>query len=272
MSEPRIRSVTRADLAHGVCGVPRGTTAPRLGHETPALAGLGEWGRHPHRIRGLSRPSRSCSTSSTDILPLDAVSRMANGYYVLWSRDPHIGRGRVRLEPVAILRRYSSPVVQAASFRSWRHTTSPGALSACSPARVPCTRSTPPCANGACAGRRELAVDADLRDQPNGPVLRRQRHERHALHIPAGDDHPIFHALDSQTAACDRSSTRDRALGLAYLNRYEALGAAGMAAVVVLGVSYWRRPGYRALAHPGCVLGHHDPPRCRFSRPSWRGP
>src|SRR6185437_6394723 len=24
------------------------------------------------------------------ILPLDAVSRMANGYYVLWSRDPHL--------------------------------------------------------------------------------------------------------------------------------------------------------------------------------------
>ena len=24
------------------------------------------------------------------ILPLDAVSRMANGYYVLWSNDPHL--------------------------------------------------------------------------------------------------------------------------------------------------------------------------------------
>src|SRR6202012_479713 len=24
------------------------------------------------------------------ILPLDAVSRMSNGYYVLWSRDPHL--------------------------------------------------------------------------------------------------------------------------------------------------------------------------------------
>ena len=33
------------------------------------------------------------------------------------------------------------------------------------------------------------------------------------------------------------------ALGLAYLNRYEALGAAGMAGLVVLGVSYWRSQG-----------------------------
>jgi len=41
------------------------------------------------------------------------------------------------------------------------------------------------------------------------------------------------------------------ALGLAYLDRYEALGAAGVAGVVVLGVSYWRSQGrvrYRIMA------------------------
>ena len=48
------------------------------------------------------------------------------------------------------------------------------------------------------------------------------------------------------------------ALGLAYLDRYEALGAAGLAAVVVLGVSYWRSQDQLRDPHQGCGGRCHD--------------
>ena len=169
------------------------------------------------------------------ILPLDAVSRMANGYYVLWSGIPIWQRSvsygahcsRSPIFPCCCSSRCS---------RSWRLMTSPEVSFACWLARAPCTRFTPRCENGVEAGTETVLTlvfginPIVLYYAGNGMsdmlymflLVLTTRYFLRWLHH--GGLRPLVYA--------------GSALGLAYLDRYEALGAASLAAVVVLGVSY----------------------------------
>ena len=198
---------------------------------------------------GSLRSSHSRSTSPIAILldfkyrilPLDAVSRMSNGYYVLWSRDPHLAAiGFVwsplqsaadiplllfkPLFPVLSTHDLAGSIVSVlagtgavyqvhASLREWGVRRAP---------RVALTLVfgiNPMVLYYAGNGMSDMLYTFLL-------VLTTRYFLRW---IHNGGLRPLVYA------GC--------ALGLAYLNRYEALGAAGMATVVVLGVSYWRGQG-----------------------------
>ena len=175
------------------------------------------------------------------ILPLDAVSRMANGYYVLWSRDPHLAAiGFVwsplqsaadiplllfkPLFPVLSTHDLAGSIVSVlagtgavyqvhASLREW------GVRRAPRLALTLVFGINPMVLYYAGNGMSDMLYTFLL-------VLT-TRYFLRWIHI--GGLRPLVYA--------------GSALGLAYLNRYEALGAAGMATVVVLGVSYWRGQG-----------------------------
>lgn len=183
------------------------------------------------------------------ILPLDAVSRMANGYYVLWSRDPHLAAvGFVwsplqsfadipllafkPLFPVLATHDLAGSIVSVlagvgavhqvhAALREWRVRRAP---------RLALTLVfgiNPIVLYYAGNGMSDMLFTFLL-------VLTTRYFLRW---VHAGGLRPLVYA--------------GSALGLAYLDRYEALGSAGMAAVVVLGVSYWRsqgRPRTRLMA------------------------
>jgi hypothetical protein len=175
------------------------------------------------------------------ILPLDAVSRMANGYYVLWSRDPHLAAiGFVwsplqsaadiplllfkPLFPVLSTHDLAGSIVSVlagtgavyqvhASLREWGVRRGP---------RLALTlvfAINPMVLYYAGNGMSDMLYTFLL-------VLTTRYFLRW---IHNGGLRPLVYA--------------GSALGLAYLNRYEALGAAGMATVVVLCVSYWRGHG-----------------------------
>jgi hypothetical protein len=175
------------------------------------------------------------------ILPLDAVSRMANGYYVLWSRDPHLAAiGFVwsplqsiadiplllfkPLFPVLATHDLAGSIVSVlagvgavhqvhAALREWGVTRWP---------RLVLTLVfgiNPMILYYAGNGMSDMLYTFLL--------VMTTRYFLRWLHV--GGLRPLVYA--------------GSALGLAYLDRYEALGAAGMAAVVVLGVSYWRSQG-----------------------------
>ncbi len=175
------------------------------------------------------------------ILPLDAVSRMANGYYVLWSRDPHLAAiGFVwsplqsaadiplllfkPLFPVLATHDLAGSIVSVfagvgavyqvhAALREWGVRRGP---------RLALTLVfgiNPMVLYYAGNGMSDMLYTFLL--------VMTTRYFLRWLHD--GGLRPLVYA--------------GSALGLAYLDRYEALGAAGMAAVVVLGVSYWRSQG-----------------------------
>ena len=175
------------------------------------------------------------------ILPLDAVSRMANGYYVLWSGDPHlaaIGFVWSPLQSVAdiplLLFKPLFPVLSthdlAGSIVSVLAGT--GAVYQVHASLAEWGVRRPP----------RLALTLVFGINPmvlyyagNGMsdmlytflLVLITRYFLRWIHN--GGLRPLVYA--------------GSALGLAYLDRYEALGAAGMATVVVLGVSYWRGQG-----------------------------
>ena len=175
------------------------------------------------------------------ILPLDAVSRMANGYYVLWSRDPHLAAVGFVWSPLQsfadipfLLFKPLFPVLATHDLAGSIVTVLVGV--------------------GAVyqvhAALREWAVR-------RGPRL--------ALTLVFGLNPMILYYAGNGMSdmlytfllvmttryllrwLCDGGLRplvyAGSALGLAYLDRYEAIGAAGMSAVVVLGVSYWRSQG-----------------------------
>lgn len=182
------------------------------------------------------------------ILPLDAVSRMANGYYVLWSRDPHLAAVGFVWSPLQsfadiplLLFKPLFPVLSThdlagsmvsvlagvgvvhqvhAALRDWNVRRGP---------RLALTLVfgiNPMVLYYAGNGMSDMLYTFLL-------VLTTRYFLRW---VHAGGLRPLVYA--------------GSALGLAYLNRYEALGSAGMAAVVVLGVSYWRsqgRPRFRIM-------------------------
>ncbi len=97
-----------------------------------------------------------------EILPLDAVSRMANGYYVIWSRIPTSRGGRFRMEPLAVVRRHPLPVVET-DLPGARNTRSCGKHRECAcwrGDRAPTPRSS---ARMGRFSRTEAGVDARLR-------------------------------------------------------------------------------------------------------------
>lgn len=176
-----------------------------------------------------------------EILPLDAVSRMANGYYVLWSRDPHLAAvGFVwsplqsfadiplllfkPLFPVLATHDLAGSIVSVlagvgavhqvhAALREWDVRRGP---------RLMLTLVfgvNPMVLYYAGNGMSDMLYTFLL--------VMTTRYFLRWLH--EGGLRPLAYA--------------GSAVGLAYLDRYEALGAAGMAAVVVLGVSYWRSQG-----------------------------
>ena len=172
------------------------------------------------------------------ILPLDAVSRMANGYYVLWSRDPHLAAVGFVWSPLQsfadiplLLFKPLFPVLAThdlagslvcvlagagavhqvhAALREWGLRRGP---------RLVLTLVfgiNPMVLYYAGNGMSDMLYMFLL-------VLTTRYFLRWLHH---GGLRPLVYA--------------GSALGLAYLDRYEALGAAGLAAVVVLGVSYSR--------------------------------
>ncbi|MGO8861211.1 MAG: hypothetical protein ACLQRH_10675 [Acidimicrobiales bacterium] len=175
------------------------------------------------------------------ILPLDAVSRMANGYYVLWSRDPHLAAiGFVwsplqsaadiplllfkPVFPVLATHDLAGSIVSVlagvgavhqvhAALREW------GVRRAPRLALTLIFGINPMVLYYAGNGMSDMLYTFLL--------VMTTRYFLRWLHD--GGMRPLVYA--------------GSALGLAYLDRYEALGAAGMAAVVVLGVSYWRSHG-----------------------------
>ena len=175
------------------------------------------------------------------ILPLDAVSRMANGYYVLWSRDPHLAAvGFVwsplqswadipfllfkPLFPVLATHDLAGSLVSVltgvgavhqvhASLREWGVRQSP---------RLALTllfAINPMIVYYAGNGMSDMLFIFLL--------VTTTRYFLRWLHD--GDLRSLVYA--------------GSALGLAYLDRYEAIGAAGLSAIVALGVSYWRSEG-----------------------------
>lgn len=175
------------------------------------------------------------------ILPLDAVSRMANGYYVLWSRDPHLAAIGFVWSPLQsaadipiLLLKPLFPVLAthelAGSIVSVLAGTGAvyqlhGALTEWGVRRGP-----------------RLALTLVFAANPmaiyyagNGMsdmlymflLVMGTRYFLRWLH--GGGLRPLAYA--------------GSALGLAYLDRYEALGAAGLATAVVLLVSYLRSDG-----------------------------
>lgn len=175
------------------------------------------------------------------ILPLDAVSRMANGYYVLWSRDPHLAAiGFVwsplqsfadmpllvfrPLFPVLATHDLAGSIVSVFAGVGAVHQVH-AALHEWGVRRAPRLVLTlafginPMIVYYAGNGMSDMLYVFLL-------VLTTRYFLRW---IHDGGLRPLVYS--------------GSALGLAYLDRYEALGAAGMAAVVVLGVSYWRNQG-----------------------------
>jgi hypothetical protein len=175
------------------------------------------------------------------ILPLDAVSRMANGYYVLWSNDPHwaaIGFVWSPLQSIAdISLLIFKPIFPVLST----HDLAGSLVSVCAGVGA---------VHQVHAALREWGV---------------RRAPRLALTLVFGVNPMILYYAGNgmsdmlytfllvltmryflrwiQDGGLRSLVYAGSALGLAYLNRYEAIGAAGMAAVVVLGVSYWRNKG-----------------------------
>lgn len=175
------------------------------------------------------------------ILPLDAVSRMANGYYVLWSRDPHLAAiGFVwsplqsaadiplllfkPLFPVLATHDLAGSIVSVlagvgavhqvhAALREW------GVRRAPRLALTLVFGINPMILYYAGNGMSDMLYTFLL--------VMTTRYFLRWLHV--GGLRPLVYA--------------GSALGLAYLDRYEAIGAAGVAAVVVLGVSYWHSQG-----------------------------
>ena len=175
------------------------------------------------------------------ILPLDAVSRMANGYYVLWSRDPHLAAIGFVWSPlqsaadiplllfkplfpvlsthdlagsiVAVLAGTGAVYQIHAALREW------GVKRAPRLALTLVFGINPMVLYYAGNGMSDMLYTFLL--------ILTTRYFLRWIHN--GGLRPLVYA------GC--------ALGLAYLNRYEALGAAGMATVVVLGVSYRRGQG-----------------------------
>ena len=183
------------------------------------------------------------------ILPLDAVSRMANGYYVLWSRDPHLAAIGFVWSPLqsfadipSLLLRPLFPVLATHDLAGSIVTVLAG-VGAVHQVHAAL------CEWGVRRGPR-LALTLVFGINPmilyyagNGMsdmlyvflLVMTTRYFLRWLHV--GDLRSLVYA--------------GSALGLAYLDRYEALGAAGVAGVVVLGVSYWRGRGrvrYRVMA------------------------
>ncbi len=175
------------------------------------------------------------------ILPLDAVSRMANGYYVLWSRDPHLAAIGFVWSPLQsaadiplLLFKPLFPVLSTHELAGSIVAVLAGtgavyqihaALSEWGVKRAPRLALTlvfginPMVLYYAGNGMSDMLYTFLL--------ILTTRYFLRWIHD--GGLRPLVYA------GC--------ALGLAYLNRYEALGAAGMATVVVLGVSYWRAQG-----------------------------
>ncbi len=175
------------------------------------------------------------------ILPLDAVSRMANGYYVLWSRDPHL----------AAIGFVWSPLQSAADIP----------LLLFKPLfPVLATHDLAGSIVSVLAGVGAVhQVHAALHEWGvrRGPRLMLTLvfgiNPMIVYYAGNGMSDMLYVFLLVLTTRYFLRWIRDgglrpmvyagSALGLAYLDRYEALGAAGMAAVVVLGVSYWRSQG-----------------------------
>jgi hypothetical protein len=183
------------------------------------------------------------------ILPLDAVSRMANGYYVLWSRDPHLAAIGFVWSPLqsfadipSLLLRPLFPVLATHDLAGSIVTVlaGVGAVHQVHAAlREWGVRRGPRLALTLVFGINPMI----LYYAGNGMsdmlyvflLVMTTRYFLRWLHV--GDLRSLVYA--------------GSALGLAYLDRYEALGAAGVAGVVVLGVSYWRSQGrvrYRIMA------------------------
>ena len=175
------------------------------------------------------------------ILPLDAVSRMANGYYVLWSRDPHLAAVGFVWSPLqsfadipVLLFKPLFPVLATHDLAGSIVTvlTGVGAVHQLHAAlREWGVRRGPRLALTIVFGLNPMIVYY----AGNGMsdmlyiflLVMSTRYFLRWLHD--GDLRSLVYA--------------GSALGLAYLDRYEALGAAGVATVVALGVSYWRSEG-----------------------------
>ena len=175
------------------------------------------------------------------ILPLDAVSRMANGYYVLWSRDPHLAAVGFVWSPLQsfadiplLLFKPFFPVLATHDLAGTMVTVLAGvgavhqlhaALSEWGVRRGPRLALTlvfginPMVLYYAGNGMSDMLYVFLL--------VMATRYFLRWLHD--GGLRPLVYA--------------GSAVGLAYLDRYEALGAAGIAAVVVLGASYQRSQG-----------------------------
>jgi hypothetical protein len=176
-----------------------------------------------------------------EILPLDAVSRMANGYYVIWSGDPHLAAVGFVWSPlqsfadipfllfkpffpalathdlagslVSVLAGVGAVHQLHASLREWGVSRGP---------RLALTivfAFNPMVLYYAGNGMSDMLF-----------VFLLVMSTRYFLRwLYDGDLRSLVYA--------------GSAVGVAYLDRYEALGAAGMAAIVVLVVRYWRSAG-----------------------------
>jgi hypothetical protein len=187
------------------------------------------------------------------ILPGDAVARMANGYYVLWSRDPHLAAVGFVWSPLQsfadipfLLFKPLFPVLATHDLA--------GSLASV--------------LSGVGA---VYQIHAALREWGvrRGPrlMLTLVFGINPMIIYYAGNgmsDMLLIFLLVMTTRYFLRWLYREdlrslvyagSALGLAYLDRYEALGAAGMAGVVVLGVSYWRRAGRASVARFKSAFG-----------------
>ena len=197
---PHCRATIPSDPSVTRCRTLGPGTAAKPGLASPSASGVRERGGRADRIRDV--PHRSHPDRLQ--IPQSAAGRsVADGQRLLRlvvKRCSCSGR-RVRLEPLTVVRRHSLFVVQAAL-------SGPGDARPCRKPRL-CARRrgcrAPASRRAERVGRTPSAAspaDSGLRDQPDDPVLRGQRYERHALRLSSGDDHPVFPALDP----CRRSA------------------------------------------------------------------
>ena len=177
------------------------------------------------------------------IFPLDAVSRMANGYYVIWSHDPHLAAVGFVWSPLQsfadipfLLFRPLWPALSTHDFAGSLVTVLAGvgavhqvhaALREWEVRRLPRLLLTlifainPMILYYSVNGMSD-ALYIFLLVATTRYLLRWLRHEDLRSLVYAGT-----------------------ALGLAYLDRYEAIGAAGLSSLVVIGATFFRTTGPR---------------------------
>ena len=126
----------------------------------------------------------------------DAFSRMANGFYILYSRDPHLAAVGFVWEPLQSI----ADMVFLLGNHLWpalSHNDMAGSLVE----RARHGRCCPPdplrLARVGSEPRSPPGPDCILRARPHDPPLCRQRNERGSLPVHTGDLHALFAAMDA---------------------------------------------------------------------------